>query len=145
VPAVIDLLINKGNALRSVPSRMTVLDATKVMNQHLIGAVVVMEDDRIAGIFTERDVLRRIVAEERSPAETLVADVMTRDVLCCAPQMDVEEARSIMKHRRVRHLPVVSEEGNVLGMISIGDLNAHQCSDQELQITYLYEYLHGRT
>ena len=59
--------------------------------------------------------------------------------------MDVEEARNIMKHRRVRHLPVVCDEGKVVGMISIGDLNAHQCNDQEMQITYLYEYLHGRT
>lgn len=145
MPAVFELLQVKGGAVHSVPARMTVLDATKMMNQHHIGAVVVAEEDRIVGIFTERDVLRRVVAEERNPSQTLVADVMTRDVLVCRPLMDVDEARGVMKHRRVRHLPVVTDEGRILGMISIGDLNAHQCSDQEMTISHLYQYLHGRT
>lgn len=145
MPAIYDLLSSKGNAIHTVPSHLTVLAATQVMNQHQVGAVVVMDGERMAGIFTERDVLRRVVAEERNPARILVRDVMTRDVLCCSPQSDVDEARNVMKNSRVRHLPVVNDDGKVLGMISIGDLNAHLCNDQEQTISHLYDYLHGRT
>jgi CBS-domain-containing membrane protein len=67
---------------------------------------------------------------------------MTRDVVCCRPHTELEEARSVMKHRRVRHLPVMADDGSVLGLISIGDLNAHQVDFQERTIYLLQEYIH---
>ena len=141
MPAVIDLLINKGNALRSVPSQMTVLDATKVMNQHLIGAVVVMEDDRIAGIFTERDVLRRVVAVGLDPARTTVSQVMTTPVITCRPELSLEDCATLMTTRRVRHLPV--QQGSELtGLVTIGDLLAHKVSEQQATLEQMTQYLY---
>src|SRR5262249_12623192 len=99
---------------------------------------------RIVGIFTERDVLRRIVSEQRDPTRTPVEEVMTPEIICCTPETTVEEARAIMRDRRIRHLPMVDADGGLLGLISIGDLNAHQLASQELTIHMLHEYLYGR-
>jgi CBS domain-containing protein len=104
---------------------------------------MVMEDRRLVGILTERDILVRVVADQRDATTTRVGDVMTRDVACCRPHTDMEEAKSVMKHRRVRHLPVMGEEGEVVGLISIGDLNAYQVDYQERTIYLLQEYIHG--
>jgi CBS domain-containing protein len=122
----------------------TVLQATHRMNDYGIGALLVLDHGTMLGIFTERDVLRRVVAEERRPSEVLVKDVMTTRVACCEPETPVDDARAIMKTRRIRHLPVINEEGHVLGLISIGDLNAHEANNREVEIHYLQEYLHGR-
>lgn len=142
---VYELLSSKLRGLYTVPGTMTVLDATREMNRHAIGAVVVTQGDRMAGIFTERDVLRRVVAQERNPAETLVRDVMTCDVNIATPDTSLEEARTMMMELRVRHLPVVDNDGRSLGMVSIGDLNAQLCHEQAATIGSLYEYLYGRT
>src|SRR5438105_8634517 len=100
------------------------------MNEHKIGALVVMEAGRVAGMFTERDVLRRVVAEQRQPSEVRVGEVMTREVICCEPHTDLDEVSAIMKNHRVRHLPVCGEGGKLLGLVSIGDVNAHYASNQ---------------
>jgi|SRR5439155_25645419 len=139
-----DILAIKGPMVRSVHPDTSVLDAALLMNEHKIGAALVIDNDCIVGMFTERDILRRIVAEERAPATTLVRDVMSTEVACCTPQTSVEEARAAMKNRRIRHLPVVDGEGRLLGMISIGDLNAYEAHDHELTIHILEEYIHGR-
>jgi CBS domain-containing protein len=122
----------------------TVLQATHRMNDYGIGALLVLDHGTMLGVFTERDVLRRVVAEEKRPSEVLVKDVMTTRVACCEPHTSVDDARAIMKTRRIRHLPVVNDEGHVLGLISIGDLNAHEANNREVEIHYLQEYLHGR-
>ncbi|MGQ0633507.1 MAG: CBS domain-containing protein [Planctomycetaceae bacterium] len=134
----------EGQPLRSIDGGATVLDAVRLMNEHAIGALIVVAEGRMAGIFTERDVLRRVVGEMRDPAAVRVADVMTTRVVCCTPATTIEEARSLMKNRRVRHLPILDSEGDVVGLVSIGDLNAHLSSHQETTIHYLHEYLHGR-
>jgi CBS-domain-containing membrane protein len=89
-------------------------------------------------------VLRRVVAERRDPMVTTVAQVMTTEVLCCTLETTVEEARGVMKNRRIRHLPVVDADNRLRGLISIGDLNAHQATAQEQTIHLLHEYLYGR-
>lgn len=122
----------------------TVLQATHRMNDYGIGALLVLDHGTMLGIFTERDVLRRVVAEERRPSEVYVKEVMTTRVACCEPETSVDDARAIMKTRRIRHLPVINDEGHVLGLISIGDLNAHEANNREVEIHYLQEYLHGR-
>jgi CBS domain-containing protein len=138
-----DILTRKGSAVQMVAADTTVLDATQRMNDERLGSLVVTDGDRIVGMFTERDVLRRVVAEQRSPAETLVSEVMTRDVLCCTPGMAIEDASRIMKDHRVRHLPVCTDDGALLGMISIGDLNAYHASDSEATISFLNDYLYS--
>jgi CBS domain-containing protein len=113
------------------------------MNQHRIGAVIIAEDSRIVGIFTERDVLQHVIEEERRPAEIGVAEVMTREVVCCTPDTPIDEASRILRDRRIRHLPVCDPHGHLLGLVSIGDINAHHASDQATTIHYLHEYLYG--
>jgi len=139
-----DLLAIKGTHVLSIGGVATVLDAALVMNEHKIGALVVIDQGRIVGMFTERDVLHRVVAERRDPATVRVADVMTRDVVCCVPETSVDEASTVMKERRIRHLPVCGPESQVIGMISIGDVNAFHAHSQERTIHHLNEYLYGR-
>jgi CBS domain-containing protein len=139
-----DILAAKGNHVMTVGPDATVLDAATIMNDQKIGSLVVLDGGRVIGMFTERDVLVRIVAERRDPAETRVRDAMTPEVVCCTPETTAEEAACAMKNRRIRHLPVVCEDGTICGMVSIGDLNARQCSEQEQTIYHLQEYLYGR-
>lgn len=127
----------------AVSPSATVLDAAMMMNAWRVGAVVVKEGERLAGIFTERDVLRRVVAAGRDPARTRVSEVMSVDVICCQPDTTVEEARAIFKTKRVRHLPVLAVDGQLHGVVSIGDLNAWSLRGQEVEIRYLKEYLYG--
>jgi CBS domain-containing protein len=118
----------------------TVLEAARLMNERGIGSVMVIDKDRLAGIFTERDVLRRVVAEQRDPAKTKLADVMTSPVACAAPQTTLDEIRQVMRGRRIRHVPVVNRK-RVLGMISIGDLNKAEREVQVETIRYLEQYI----
>ena len=139
-----EILANKGPQVWTVGKEATVLQAALLMNEHKIGALVVTEGGRVVGMFTERDVLRRVVGEQRDPSATPVAEVMTAEVLCCTPQTSIEEARNAMRERRVRHLPVADGEGRLLGLISIGDLNAFHQDGQEQTIFLLQEYMYGR-
>jgi CBS domain-containing protein len=123
----------------------TVLQATKRMNDVGVGSLLVMEGPQLTGIITERDILRRVVAAERQPAAVRVDEVMTRNITCVNLESSLDDARNIMRQVRVRHLPVVTADGEVRGMISIGDLNAYFATNQEVEIHYLQEYLHGRT
>jgi CBS domain-containing protein len=145
MPTVRDVLAAKGNGLHTVRADATVLEATREMNRHKIGALVVTEDgDHVVGIFTERDVLMRVVAEEQTPSDMRVGDVMTKDVICCSPEDDLDEVSAIMKTHRIRHVPVCAGDGRVLGMISIGDVNAQYASNAEQTIHFLNDYIYGR-
>jgi len=139
-----DILAKKGSQVWSLGGETSVLQAAQFMTEHKIGALLVLDGAHIAGMFSERDILRRVVAEGRDPAQILVADVMTTEVACCTPETSLEEARGAMKNRRIRHLPVVDGNEKLLGVISIGDLNAFQVADQEQTIFLLNEYLYGR-
>lgn len=142
---VIHILAEKGSSVFTVDPDRSVLEAARLMNRHQVGALVVSNGERVAGMFTERDVLQRVVAERRDPATTLVREVMTEDIVTASPDTSVDEARTIMRNRRVRHLPVVDPAQNLLGLISIGDLNAWRLNGHEKQIHYLEDYLYGRT
>lgn len=144
--SVADILRQKsGQRLQSIHPSETVLAATQLMNEHGIGALLVMDDDAtLVGIFTERDVLRRVVAVEQLPSRVSVADVMTTEVACCTPDTSIDDARSIFRQYRIRHLPVLTDDGDVQGVISIGDLNAYHSNHQEVTIHYLHEYMLGR-
>jgi len=132
------------SAIHTIDQSASVLEATRKMNEHRVGALVVMDGQRIVGIFTERDVLRRVVAQELPPSAVPVRDVMTRDIICCSPDTPLDEAASIMRDRRIRHLPVVDDSGQLVGFISIGDLNAYHAASQQARIRFLRDYLYGR-
>ncbi len=134
------LLAVKGGSIASLGPGATVLDAARLMNDRHIGSVVIVDDDRLVGIFTERDVMRRIVAEKRDPASTPIADVMTSPVACGAPHTTLNELRNVMRKRKIRHIPIVDGH-EVLGMISIGDLNQAEHDVQEQTIQYLEQYM----
>jgi CBS domain-containing protein len=120
-----DILSRKPQTLHQVTTTATVLDAAQIMNDHKIGSVLVMNEGGgggMVGILTERDILTRVVARQADPAVTRVTEVMTRQVLTCRPMTRLNEARLVMRERRIRHLPVLDGE-RVVGMVSIGDLN----------------------
>lgn len=127
-----------------VAPNTTVLDAIRTMNDRRIGAVVVGRGGRMEGIFTERDVLRRVVAEQRDVSSLPVSAVMTKDVICCDPETSVEEASRTMRDQRIRHLPICDGEGHVVGLVSIGDVNAFHANVQDATIQLLNDYVTAR-
>jgi CBS domain-containing protein len=138
-----EILAVKGTQVQSVAPDATVLDAALLMNEHKIGSLAVIDGHQVKGMITERDILQRVVVPRRDPSETLVGDVMTTEVICGRPYTTIEEARSVMKNRRIRHLPIVDDDGDLAGMISIGDLNAHETNSKEMTIHLLEEYIYG--
>jgi CBS domain-containing protein len=137
-----DILATKGSTVWAVRPDATAHEAAVQMNERKVGGLVVKDGEQVCGIITERDILRKVVAERRDPSRTPVQEIMTRDVICCEISTPLDEAKGVMKHRRIRHLPVV-EKGGLCGMISIGDLNAYDTVDQEKTIHYLQAYING--
>jgi CBS domain-containing protein len=113
--------IIEGHPLHHVPSTATVRDVARTMSKHNIGAIAVLDGGKLVGIFSERDVLTRIVAEGRDPEQTRVDSVMSRDLFVASPADAINEALQKMHDCKCRHLPVV-HDGNLLGMVSIRDL-----------------------
>ncbi|MCH8806754.1 MAG: CBS domain-containing protein [Planctomycetes bacterium] len=136
------ILDRKPGPVTCIDRESTVLDAAKLMNEKRIGALVVNRGETVIGIFTERDILNRVVAAQKVPAKTLVKDVMTTPVACCKPETTEAECRHVMREKRIRHLPVVANE-RLVGMISIGDITEDENAEQQETIEYLHEYLYG--
>jgi CBS domain-containing protein len=130
----------KGTDLAWLPPTATALEAAQLMNDRHIGSVVVILDGQLVGIFTERDVMRRIVSTGRDPGATRLYDVMTSPVAVAAPHTTLDELRAAMRDKRIRHVPVVDGE-EVTGMVSIGDLNRAQHDVDVLTIRYLEQYI----
>jgi CBS domain-containing protein len=128
----------------SAPPEASVRDATVLMNEHGIGSLLIVDGGRIVGMFTERDVLRRVVAECRSPDTTPVSAVMTTDVIRCDPDTDLEQVADLMRRRRVRHVPVVDVDERVVGLVSIGDVNALRFARSETTLQFMEEYVFRR-
>jgi CBS domain-containing protein len=129
-----DLLKIASVPAATVSPEASVYDAVRLMNDQRVGAVAVTKDGRLAGIFTERDLMFRVVLEDRDPKSTRVADVMTPDCISAMKDMSMGEALSIMTERHFRHLPVVDENNRVLGLLSIRNLLQNRVDklDQEL-------------
>jgi len=134
------LLDTKGHAVVSVGADTTVLEAAHIMADNGLGAVLVMKDQELLGIFTERDVLRRVVAVGGDAGTIRVADVMTASLVTCVPDTSLDECGAIMTSRRIRHLPVVDAQG-LHGLISSGDVLAQRAAEQEDTIKYLNNYM----
>jgi CBS domain-containing protein len=141
VPTVNEILEQKGSGVIALSPTDSVLTAAEVMNEKDIGGVAVIADGRLVGIFTERDVLKRVVARQLDPASTPLADVMTTPVLCCAPGATVDECAALMTARHVRHLPIGGPDG-LTGMITIRDLLAYQVRDQQATIQFMQSYIY---
>lgn len=144
MPTANTILARKGTDVATVAHDSTVLEAAKLMNNRRIGAVVVTRGDKVVGIFTERDILTRVVAAGCDPGDTQVAGVMTSPMACCRRETPLAECKATMTSKRIRHLPVV-EEGRLFGIVSSGDILAIEVADQQATIEYLHEYLYGRT
>jgi CBS domain-containing protein len=136
------LLEGKGRALRTVPTTVTVAEAVREMNHHKIGSMLVMDGATLAGIFTERDVLTRVVAAELDPKTTPITRVMTANVVTIGPDTTVQQVMDLFAERRCRHLPV-TEGGRLLGLISIGDVSRWVANVHRAEAESLRQYIAG--
>src|SRR5688572_23294748 len=138
--AVARLLETKTERVEAVSPQTTVGEAITAMNQRRIGSILVMDGERLVGIFTERDVLTRVVPQQLDPRRPPVGEVMTRKPMTITPTRTVQEAMMIMTDSRKRHLPVV-QSGKVVGLVSIGDLTRWMVRDQQRTIEDLTDYV----
>jgi CBS domain-containing protein len=137
-----DVLGHKGKTVMTIDGGASVLDAIGTMSKANIGALVITENDRPAGIFTERDYLRKVALEGRSSRKTRVAEVMSRPLFTAAPQDSTRSAMETMTEKRCRHLPVM-EGDQMVGIVSLGDLVKHLLSEKEAEVEQLSSYISG--
>ena len=143
MPTAQTILDRKGGDVETIDKNATVLDAARHMNDKRIGALIVVGGEKVLGIFTERDLLMRVVAKQLDPAQTPVHSVMTTPMACCTRETKLTKCKAVMTEKKIRHLPVV-EDGRLYGMISSGDVLAHESEDKDTTIDYLSDYLYGR-
>jgi len=139
---VSELLGNKNVEVWTIAPEASVYDAVATMADRQIGALVVIEDDKVAGIITERDYARKVILKDRSSKLTPVREIMTDKVLYVRPEQSIEECMALMTEKRIRHLPVLNGD-KLMGMISIGDLVKELISDKDFIIEQLTRYISG--
>ena len=132
----------KGNEIWSVGPDDMVIDAVREMARYRVGAMLVMQDNKMLGMFSERDYARKVILADKSSRETRVAEVMNSPVLTIDPRATAEEGLAFMSQHRIRHLPV-TEDGILMGLISIGDLVNAVIGDQKRLIEHLESYVRG--
>lgn len=137
-----DLLKQKGRDVFHVAPTATVLEAAALMSERNVGAVLVCSNGQIAGILSERDCVRRVMLQRKSPLETRVAEVMTSPIKSVSTNNTVDECMQLMTDRRIRHLPVV-EGSRLVGIISMGDVMKAELTEQENVISGLESYICG--
>ena len=135
------ILAEKTKPNTIVAPNITVLSAIELMRERDIGAVMVVDGDRLVGIFTERDCLHKVSSLGDDPRDVLVSEVMTKQVRCITPDMEVSEGLALMTERHFRHLPVLDNKRNILGIVSIGDLVKEKISDQSFTIDQMERYI----
>lgn len=140
--SIATLLEGKSRALHTVPATVTVFEAVQKMNQHRIGAMLVLEGPKLAGIFTERDALTRVIAASLDPKTTPLAKVMTANVLTVGPEATVQQVMDLFAEKRCRHLPVIQEE-KLVGLISIGDVSRWVANAHRAEAESLRQYIAG--
>ena len=132
----------KGSQVYSIRPDAKVIEALQLMAQKDIGALLVMEGERLIGIMSERDYARKVILHGRSSQDVPVRDIMTANVITVSPERTVEECMALVTHHRIRHLPVCEDE-RLIGMVSIGDLVKEVIADQEQTIKQLESYIHS--
>ena len=136
------ILETKGNDVWSIEPSASVYDAIHLLAEKEIGALLVMKNDQLVGIFSERDYARQIILKDRSSEDTKVDDIMTRDVIHVGPNDEIGDCMTLMTENRIRHLPII-EEKKVVGIISIGDLVRAVMAIQESTINDLKKFISG--
>lgn len=139
---VAQILNAKGHDIWSVQPDDTVLDSLKMMANKGVGALLVMNDEKLVGIVTERDYARKVILEGKSSNRTAVRDIMSDKVLCVSPDRTVDQCMALMTDKRARHLPVLDQK-KVIGVVSIGDLVKALIDEQQILIDQLQQYITG--
>ncbi len=132
----------EGKVVYSVPPEANVLEVARYMSEKRVGAIVVIEGDQVVGVFSERDLMERVVIRGRSPADVRVKEVMTRDLLTAGPDESYVDCMKKMQLRGCRHLPIV-EGGQVIAMLSLRDLLKVEIEQMEEEIKWMNAYIHG--
>ncbi len=140
VTIISELLKSKGHDVWSIAPGDVVFNAIKMMADKGVGALMVMDGDKLVGVISERDYARKVILQGRSSKDTPVRDIMTTPVICARPEQTVEAGMSLMTEKRIRHLPVV-EEGRLVGIVSIGDLVKSILAEKEYLIEQLETYI----
>lgn len=138
------LLNSKNDEIFSVTPGTLVIDAIKMMDEKKVGALLVIENDKLAGIISERDYTRKVILKNRSSAKTKVSEIMTSNLKTADPSQSLDECMVIMSHSHIRHLPVV-QDGQVIGILSIMDVVKNIISEQEFTIEQLQHYITDTT
>lgn len=143
VSAILD---RKGSAAITIPPDAMLLAATDALAEHGIGALVVSRDGRaVDGILSERDVVRQLSRYRTAVAKRTVAEVMSTEVTTCGPETTIDDLMAVMTEQRIRHVPIVTEEDGLVGIISIGDIVKDRLDELEVKNQSLEEYVTGRT
>ncbi len=137
-----EVLEAKGFDFTTIAPDASALDAAKLLADKGIGSLLVMRDEQLLGLVSERDIAYKLVSAGKSPADTRIEEIMSSHVLCVTPQQSVDECMALMTEKRVRHLPVV-EDGKITGIISIGDAVKNVIADQQFIIEQLENYISG--
>ena len=136
------LLNTKGNQVWSVKPKATIFEALEIMSEKEIGALLVMEDGKLTGIFSERDYARKVILKGKSSKETPVGELMTKKVFYIDSQKTINDCMAMMTAKRIRHVPVI-EDNQVMGIVTIGDVVNQIISEQEVTINHLENYITG--
>lgn len=137
------LLAAKTRPLAVVAPTDSVFHALTLMAQHDVGALLVLEGEQLVGIFSERDYARKIILHGKTSKETLVREIMSDKVAYVPPAATIDECMALMTEKHFRHLPVLAEDGTVVGMVSIGDMVKETICDQQFLIKELERYIAG--
>ncbi|MBU0507083.1 CBS domain-containing protein [bacterium] len=136
------IIASKGDAIYSVKPTDTLEIALKLMDEKEVGALLVMEDNNIVGIFSERDFARKVLVQGLAKPTTKISQMMSPEVLCISPDRSMPDCMNLMTNKRIRHLPVI-ENDKVMGIVSIGDIVNRVIMDQKTDITVLEDYITG--
>ncbi len=136
------LLRVKGNQTWNIAPQATVYEALQLMSEKEVGAILVLEEGKVVGIFTERDYARKLILKGKFSKDTEVRELMTQEVLYVEPHDTIEHCMVLMTNKRVRHLPVL-DNGQLAGIVSLGDMVKHIISEQESTIAQLEKYITG--
>lgn len=139
---VAEIIKLKGNEVFTISPNITVFDALKILAEKNIGALVVTKNEKVVGIFSERDYARKIILKGKSSIVTTVNELMTTDVLYVSQEASIDECMDLMSEKHIRHLPV-SEDEKLIAVISIGDVVKHIIKHQKFQIRELEKYIKG--
>lgn len=136
------LLKEKNNVVQTIKAEDTCYHCATLLSQFGIGALLVMDGEKLQGIISERDLINKLVSKKREPTQVKISEVMTHNVLTVTSDTSVQKAMEIITERRFRHLPIV-DNGKLIGIISIGDITRWIMLQQQQEISALTEYIHG--